>query len=112
MILTCTGANHHRMFDGPVDLDVAATLVEEGPPQYKWPTFAEKNQVEVHYRSSLFLPPPSPTAGLTSGQQAMLLRVPICYTKYARKNQNRMDVDYHPLLLYCPRLGGGASLCA
>lgn len=35
----------NRMFEGPVELDVAITLVEEGPAVFKWPTYVEKNQV-------------------------------------------------------------------
>ncbi|CAN0273303.1 unnamed protein product [Pylaiella littoralis] len=34
-----------RMFEGPVELDVAITLVEEGPAVFKWPTYVEKNQI-------------------------------------------------------------------
>lgn len=34
-----------RMFDGPVDQDVATSLIEKGPGGFEWPTFGEKNKV-------------------------------------------------------------------
>lgn len=38
------------MFDGPVDRDVAAKLVEEGPSKYEWPSIVEKNKVlRIHF---------------------------------------------------------------
>ncbi|CAM9986379.1 unnamed protein product, partial [Hapterophycus canaliculatus] len=39
------GSSYDRMFEGPVDLETALALVEEGPPVYQWTGFSDKNKL-------------------------------------------------------------------
>lgn len=54
------------MFDGPVDLDVATTLIEKGPAQFEWTSIVEKNKVQTTAVQIYVLVAPSYCSNITS----------------------------------------------